>query len=147
MDPIQFRVDWDVLIEVLSMVIVLAFFVERALSIVVENRLFINSKLDDNGFKEILGFIVSLAVVKFAGFDALAVLFKMEAARWPGYLITAAIVAGGSKASIKLFQDLMGIKSSARRQKDEIKKVQREAQLKSIAASDSAEGRSDSSKV
>jgi len=42
MDPIQFRIDWDVLFELLMTLIVLAFFVERALSIIVENRLFVN---------------------------------------------------------------------------------------------------------
>jgi hypothetical protein len=32
MDPSLFRIDWDVLIEVLTAIIVLSFFVERALS-------------------------------------------------------------------------------------------------------------------
>ncbi|MFN7758237.1 MAG: hypothetical protein ACK5ZA_06120 [Betaproteobacteria bacterium] len=132
MDPVQFRIDWEVLMELLVTIIVLAFFIERALSIVFENRLFVNSRLDDNGSKEILSFLVSLAAVKWVGFDALAILFKLDAPRWPGYVITAAIVAGGSKASIKLFQDLMDLKSSARRQKDAIKKINREAQLAQV---------------
>ncbi len=132
MDPVQFRIDWEVLMELLVTIIVLAFFIERALSIVFENRLFVNSRLDDNGSKEILSFLVSLAAVKWVGFDALAILFKLDAPRWPGYVMTAAIVAGGSKASIKLFQDLMDLKSSARRQKDAIKKINREAQLAQV---------------
>lgn len=132
MDPIQFRIDWDVLIELMTTIIVLAFFVERALSIVVENKLFVQSKLDDSGIKEFLAFAVSLAIVKFVGFDAMAIMFKMDAPRWPGYFITAGIVAGGSKASIKLFQDLMGLKSSARQQKDEIKKIERATELQKL---------------
>lgn len=132
MDPVQFRIDWEVLMELLVTIIVLAFFIERALSIVFENRLFVNSRLDDNGSKEILSVLVSLAAVKWVGFDALAILFKLDAPRWPGYVMTAAIVAGGSKASIKLFQDLMDLKSSARRQKDAIKKINREAQLAQV---------------
>ncbi len=56
MDPVQFRIDWEVLMELLVTIIVLAFFIERALSIVFENRLFVNSRLDDNGSKEILSF-------------------------------------------------------------------------------------------
>lgn len=133
MDPIQFRIDWELLAEVLITIIVLAFFVERALSIVVENKLFVNSRLDGNGIKEVLSFVLSLAVVRLVDFDALAILFKMDAPRWPGYLVTAGIVAGGSKASIKLFQDLMDLKSSARRQKDEIKKIERSAELRALA--------------
>jgi len=54
MDPIQFRLDWDVLAELLVTITVLAFFVERALSLVFESKVFIRSKLDDNGTKEIL---------------------------------------------------------------------------------------------
>lgn len=133
MDPIQFRIDWDVLFELMITIIVLSFFVERALSIVTESKLFVHSRLDENGSKEILSFAVSLFVVKFVGFDALAVLFKLDSVRWPGFLITAAIIAGGSKASIKLFQDLLDVKSSARRQKDEIKTIERKAELQKIA--------------
>lgn len=39
MDPALFRIDWEVLAEVLATIIVLSFFVERALSIVFEHRL------------------------------------------------------------------------------------------------------------
>jgi hypothetical protein len=34
-----------------------------------------------------------------------------------GYLITAAIIAGGSKASLKLFQDLLKVKSTAEKER------------------------------
>lgn len=133
MDPIQFRVDWEVLAEVLITIVVLAFFVERALSIITESKVFINSRLDDNGTKEILSFVLSLIVVRLVSLDALAILFKLDAPTWPGYLVTAGIVAGGSKASIKFFHDLMDVRSSTRRQKDEIKKVQRKAQVDAVA--------------
>jgi hypothetical protein len=121
-DPVQFRIDWEVLSELLVTIIVLAFFIERALSLVVENKLFVRSKLDDIGIKEVLSFALSWVAVKIVGFDAMAVLFKMDAPTFLGYLITAAIIAGGSKASIKLFHDLMDVKSSAVRQKDAQKK-------------------------
>jgi hypothetical protein len=133
MDPIQFRVDWGVLSEVLITIIVLAFFVERALSIVTESKVFINSRFDDNGTKEILSLVLSLIVVKLVSVDALAILFKLDAPTWPGYLVTAGIVAGGSKASIKFFHDLMDVRSSAQRQKDELKKAQRKTQLDAVA--------------
>lgn len=134
MDPIQFRIDWEVLAEVLTTIVVLAFFLERALSIVTENKWFVNSRLDEGGFKEILAFAVSLFAVKLVGFDALAILFKLDAPGWPGLIVTAAIVAGGSKASIKLFSDIWDWRSSARRQKDKIKESLRTAQLAAATA-------------
>jgi hypothetical protein len=51
---------------------VLSLLIERALSIVTENKLFVNSPLDDSGFKEVMGFVLSLAVVKWVDFDALS---------------------------------------------------------------------------
>lgn len=134
MDPIQFRIDWEVLAEVLTTIVVLAFLLERALSIVTENKWFVNSLLDEGGFKEILAFAVSLFAVKLVGFDALAVIFKLEQPGWPGFLVTAAVVAGGSKAAIKLFHDIWDWKSSVRRQKDKIRQGLRDAQLATAIA-------------
>jgi hypothetical protein len=51
MDPIQFRIDWDLLAEVLVTLAVLAFFVERALSVVFESKLFIDS--NDKSFQHL----------------------------------------------------------------------------------------------
>jgi hypothetical protein len=42
--------------------------------------------------------------------------FHADETTWWGYLVTAAVVAGGSKASIKLFHDLLQVKSTAQRQ-------------------------------
>ena len=114
MDPSQFRIDWEVLTEVLISIIVLAFFIERALSIVFEHRLFVE-RLDQSGLKEPIAFLASLAIVRYWNFDALGIVFHADATTWWGYLVTAAIVAGGSKASIKLFHDLLQVKSNAAR--------------------------------
>ncbi len=112
MDPALFRIDWEVLAELLMTITVLAFFIERALSLVFEHRLFV-AKLDKKGVKEPIAFVISLIVVRYWKFDALGILMHADRASIWGYLITAGIVAGGSKASIKLFQDLMKVKSSA----------------------------------
>jgi hypothetical protein len=56
---------------------------------------------------------VSLAIVRYWNFDALGIVFHADVTTWWGYLVTAAIVAGGSKASIKLFHDLLQVKSKA----------------------------------
>lgn len=112
MDPNLFRIDWDILFQILITIIVLAFFVERALSLVFEHRIYV-AKLDKVGLKEPIAFLVSLAVIWYWQFDALSILLHAdEASKW-GYIITAAIVAGGSKASIALFHDLMNVKSKA----------------------------------
>jgi hypothetical protein len=112
MDPVLFRVDWEVLSEVLALIIVLSFFVERALSIVFEHRLFVN-KLNEKGVKEPIAFLTSFAVVWYWKFDALSVVLNADKTSLLGYLITAAIISGGSKASIKLFHDVINAKSSA----------------------------------
>lgn len=42
-DPSLFRIDWEVLAEVLAAIIVLSFFIERALSLLFEHRFFVKS--------------------------------------------------------------------------------------------------------
>ncbi len=111
-DPSLFRIDWEVLAEVLASIVVLSFFIERALSLVFEHRSFVK-RLGQKGIKEPIAFLVSLGVVKYWGFDALSVIFHSDTTTWWGFIITAAIVAGGSKASIKLFHDVIGAKSRA----------------------------------
>lgn len=106
------RIDFDVLVEVLIVIIVLAFLIERALSILFEYRRFVNP-LSDLGLKEPIAFVVSFLVVRYWSFDALSAIFQSERASVWGFLITAAIIAGGSKASIKLFHDLLKVRSSA----------------------------------
>lgn len=118
MDPSLFRIDWEVLAEVMAAIIVLSFFIERALSLVFEHRLYIKH-LDKKGLKEPIAFVLSYAVVSGWQFDAMAVILKADETAWWGYLVTAAIVAGGSKASIKLFHDLLNVKSQSLRTKQE----------------------------
>lgn len=120
MDPALFRIDWEVLAEVLTTITVLAFFVERALSIVFEHRVFV-AKFNEKGVKEPIAFIVSLLVVKYWGFDALGIIMHADKTTIWGYVITAAIIAGGSKASIKLFHDVLKTKSRAAVQADTTK--------------------------
>lgn len=112
MDPALFRIDWEVLAEVLATITVLSFFVERALSIVFEHRLFVKS-LDEKGLKEPIALITSFLVVKLWNFDALSIVLNSDKTSWLGYLITAAVISGGSKASIKLFHDVLKTKSTA----------------------------------
>lgn len=116
MNPASFRIDFEVLVEVLIAITVLAFFVERALSLVFEHRLYVAS-LSDKGLKEPLAFVLSFAIVRYWKLDVLGMLFRADRASVWGYLITAAIIAGGSKASLKLFHDLLKVKSTAEKER------------------------------
>jgi hypothetical protein len=116
MDPALFRIDFELLVEILIAIIVLAFFIERALSIVFEHRIF-TTRLAEKGLKEPIAFLVSLGVVWYWQFDALGVVLHAEQTSLWGYLITAGIIAGGSKASIKLFHDLLKVRSTAERER------------------------------
>jgi hypothetical protein len=126
MDPTLFRIDFEVLTEVLVVIVVLAFLIERALSLLFEHRLFVNA-FADRGLKEPIALLVSVAIVRYWEFDALSILFQGDRTSFAGYLITAAIIAGGSKGSMKLFQDLLKVRSSA---EDVRKEVKEEAKRK-----------------
>jgi hypothetical protein len=121
MDPNLFYLDWERLGEVLVAIIVFSFFLERALSLLFESRFFIKY-FDKKSLKELIAFIVCSGVCFFWKFDALSFVFPRETTTILGYLISGAIIAGGSKASIKLFKDVMGIQSLASRELLEKKK-------------------------
>jgi hypothetical protein len=112
MDPNLFAVDGERLMEVLFMIVVLSFFVERALSIFFESRFFVQ-KLKGKNLKEILAFAASAVICVYWNFDAISILIVQDQTTLYGELITGAVIAGGSKGSVKLFHDLLGVKSSA----------------------------------
>ena len=118
MDPLQFGIHGDVVAEVLGTIVLLSLFVERALAPLFEWRVFIE-RFHDNGVKEPIAIIASFLVVYLYGFDALAIVFSEEGNSPVGYIITAGVVAGGSKGSIKLFKDWLGFRSSTQKAVDD----------------------------
>ncbi len=64
MDPALFRIDWEVLAELLMTITVLSFFIARALSLSVEHRLFV-AKFDKKGIKESIAFVNAFVVVRY----------------------------------------------------------------------------------
>jgi len=110
MDPRLFHVDWTQLAEVMTAVVILAFIVERALSIVFENQYF-QRFLDQYHIKELVAFALSFLVCYRWHFDLISVVMNAEATSTVGTAVTAAVVAGGSKASLKLFQEILNIKN------------------------------------
>lgn len=118
MDPNLFRIDVERVGEVLLAIVILSFVVERALALLFEWRGFIALyEGTAKGTKEIISFVVALGVCWFWKFDAVSVILPREETHFLGYLITAGVIAGGSKASVKLFKDVLGVMSSAEKER------------------------------
>lgn len=114
MDPNLFHLDWDRLSEVLITIIVLAVLLERALAVVFEHRLFVEH-VSRKGVKEFVAVGVAFVVCMRWHFDALSMILLTSKTTLFGELVTACIIAGGSKGSIRLFRDVMGIQSTAQK--------------------------------
>lgn len=112
MDPNLFAVDWERLAEVLIAIVVLSFMLERACAVLFEHRLFIKF-FGGKGVKEFVALGLAFLVCQRWNFDAISMIVLTEQTTRLGELITAGVIAGGSKASIKLFHDLMDVRSSA----------------------------------
>lgn len=121
MDPNLFHVDWGRVIEVLSVIVILSFLLERALAPFFESRLFIG-RFKQKGLKEIIAVILGTTICIVWKFDAISVIVLKEEMTYFGEIVTGAVIAGGSKASIKLFRDVLGFKSTAQQELDEKKK-------------------------
>ena len=115
MDPNLFHLDWERVSEVLAAIVVLAFFVERALALLFEHRLFVKY-FDQSGLKEIIALVVAVFVCIRWNFDGLSMVLLTDRTTRIGEVLTGAGIAGGSKASIKLFHDVLNIRSSAHEQ-------------------------------
>ncbi len=111
-DPNLFHLDWDRTFEVVATIALVAVMIERALSLIFENRAFV-TRLQGSPVKEVIAFAVSAAVCVWWHFDAVSTILLTDHTSYPGELITAAVVAGGSKGSVKLFRDVLGVRSTA----------------------------------
>ena len=124
-DPSLFAINWQVLIEVLAMIVILSFLIERALALLFESELFLNwekrrreKKLGT--LKPLIAFVAAAAVCILWQFDAVSIVLASEQQSVIGELFTGGVIAGGSKGSIKLFRDVLDFKSNAyRRAKEE----------------------------
>lgn len=117
MDPNLFHVDGERLVEVLFTIVVLSFFIERALSILFESRFFLD-RFEGKSIKELIAFAVGAVVCWQWQFDAVSILLVQEKMSIFGEIITGAIIAGGAKASLKLFRDVLNIKSKAAQERE-----------------------------
>ena len=80
--------------------------------LVFESKLYINT-LGGKDLKPLIALLVSFGVCSWVKFDAMSVLFVRDKMHVLGYFLTAAIVAGGSKASIALFKNFWKVMSDA----------------------------------
>ncbi len=122
MDPNLFHVDWERVIEVLSVIVILSFLLERALAPFFESRLFIG-RFKQKGLKEMIAVILGAIICIVWKIDAISIIVLNDGMTYFGEILTGAVIAGGSKASIKLFRDVMGFKSSAQQEHEEKKKA------------------------
>lgn len=70
--------------------------------------------------KEFVGFVLSLIICWVWKFDAVSIIMLSERTQLAGIIITAGVVAGGSKASIALFHDLLKVRSSANEERKKL---------------------------
>lgn len=112
MDPNLFQLDWERTIEVLATIVVLSFFVERALALLFEHKWFV-AKFRDKGLKEPIAFLVAFLLCRKWQFDGVSIVVLSDSVTLPGMLLTAGVIAGGSKASVKLFHDVLEVRSTA----------------------------------
>jgi hypothetical protein len=110
MEPEIASLDWNAILGALVAIVILAFFIERALALLFEWRHFHN-RLGTTGVKEPLAFCVALLVTWQWQFDALSQVMGADQVTFLGEVITAAVIGGGSKASIKLFRDVAGVRN------------------------------------
>jgi hypothetical protein len=107
-----YPLDWERIGEVLAAIVIMAFLLERALSVLFESNCFVKYMQGKN-WKELIAVVVCVGVCLKWNFDALSMIFLQEKTTLLGMVITGAIVAGGSKGSIRLFKEAMGIMSEA----------------------------------
>lgn len=109
-------IDPERVASLLGVVTLFSFLIERALAVVFESRA-INEWLSRRSLKEPIAVLVSLGVCWHWNVDVITALVSDRTPDFWGQLITAAIIAGGSKASIKLFHDWLDTMSNAERER------------------------------
>lgn len=118
MDPNYFSIDTSRLMEVLLTIIVLSFFLERALAPLFESRFFIK-RFSQKSVKELIAVLLGFVICWIWKFDAFSFIIPLEKTTIAGYALSGAIIAGGSKASIKLFHNLLKVRSTVLTEREE----------------------------
>lgn len=89
------------------LITILSILVERSLALFFEQK-WVAVQLAGKGLKEIIAFGVCFAVCKTWNIDVISSILSIDS-KLLGIFITAAATAGGSKASIVLFKEVLGV--------------------------------------
>ena len=113
---------YDIIFFELIKLIFVSFLIERALSVFFETRLFIDTLKQNvklKGIKEIIAIITSICVTIVWEFNIFNIIFENSKIQNDvfGCILTGLVIAGGSKASIKIFKDILGFMSSAEKER------------------------------
>lgn len=144
--PDLFSISYPRLLETLVCIVVFSFFIERVLAVIFESRLFIDwsegqpavkekkknaegieeevviipEKPKKKSIRELISVIVSICFCLLIKFDAVTIILQSnDKMTFWGMVFTGFIISGGSKASIALFQNLMGVMSTAEKMRKE----------------------------
>lgn len=90
------------------LITILSLLIERSLALFFEQK-HISKILEGRGIKEFIAFGLCYFVCYQWSIDVISMILKLETEKMIGYFLTASAIAGGSKASIKLFKDVVGI--------------------------------------
>lgn len=100
----------DIIFQQFLLLTLLAILVERALALFFEHKV-VSAILNGKNLKEFIAFGVCFAICKIWSIDVISGITHGGSTHIIGMFITAAAIAGGSKASIKLFRDVLDAKS------------------------------------
>ena len=84
--------------------------------------------------KPIIAVAVALGICFYYDLDIVAAVLEPQGITTLGISITALIVAGGSAAAVKLFQDVLGFSKEARQARRELNALKAEADLEEAKA-------------
>ena len=102
------EIDNSAILSSFMLLTILSVLIERSLALFFEQK-HISKILEGKGIKELVAFGVCYFVCTQWSIDMISMILKMEPGKTIGFVLTAAAIAGGSKASIKLFKDVIGI--------------------------------------
>lgn len=115
MDPVFFEINWERTLEVVSVIVLLAFFLERALTLLFDTK-FYENYLAPFHIKPLISLIISVIVCYVWEFDALSIILVKDQMTFFGYLITASIIAGGSKGALMLLRNIRMLRDERKAQ-------------------------------
>jgi hypothetical protein len=125
---------YDSFVNIFLLLIFLSFIVERSLAVFFETEAYINIKNKPEYIKPLLAVMFSLLFLYVTGIEPIKLIpeeikFKSDNSDLVhikniiSTLLFALVVSGGSKASLKLFKDVLQVRSGAEKRRDALDSV------------------------